>query len=663
MRKQVIFLKSVSQSAWRSRNLLLIAPGIAIATILGNALGAFNLLEWGIRDEFFRVRPLEPLEQAIVIVTIDEPDIKAIGDWPIPDQTLTNLLTHIREQKPRAIGLDLYRDLPKEPGHQQLLEVFRTTPNLFGVEKIIGDRVAPPAILGDRGQVGLADLVSDADRKVRRALLTAADQKNSGTIKVGLGAQVALKYLEAEHIELTPTGAAEQQKYQLGQAIYAPLQNLDAGYPGSDLGGYQILMNWRGARTAFREITLSDVLAGKIPADLMRDRIVLIGSIAPSTNDFFETPYSSSWFAAKQLTPGVVVHANIASQLIRSAQEGRVALSGFSGYGQWGWMVFWAAVGSWGSWALAVKNCSKQQILGGQIFWITVGLSASVIGGAYLVFLQGLFVPVVPALIALTTSAIATTHAHKQHRLEMTNSQLEWANQQLETTNNQLESANHQLRDYSQTLEGKTDELSESLNQLQQAQLQLVQSEKMSTLGQLVAGVAHEINNPVGFINSNLNCLQDYARDLIDHLNLYQEKYPQTSADLENHAEDIELEFLLEDLPNIITSMHTGVHRIKDISTSLRTFSRADTQSKVSFNIHEGIDSTLLILGHRIKANEHRPAIQIVKEYEFLSPIFCYPGQLNQVFMNILANAIDAMDESNDGLSFQEINKKPNQIT
>ncbi|MDB9509598.1 AAA family ATPase [Kamptonema animale CS-326] len=203
-------------------------------------------------------------------------------------------------------------------------------------------------------------------------------------------------------------------------------------------------------------------------------------------------------------------------------------------------------------------------------------------------------------------------------------------------------------------------QLEQALHDLQQTQLQMIQSEKMSALGNLVAGVAHEINNPVGFISGNLNEAKSTVQDLVAHLNLYRDRAPKT--EITDHAEDIDLDYIIEDLPKMIDSMQLGCDRIQGISTSLRTFSRVDKDYKVPFNIHEGIDSTILILKYRLKANDERPAIEIVKDYGSIPAIECFPGQINQVFMNIMANAIDALDELNMGRTFAEIKANPNRI-
>ncbi|MEM8640645.1 MAG: AAA family ATPase [Cyanobacteria bacterium P01_G01_bin.54] len=200
------------------------------------------------------------------------------------------------------------------------------------------------------------------------------------------------------------------------------------------------------------------------------------------------------------------------------------------------------------------------------------------------------------------------------------------------------------------------------LTELQHAQLQLVQSEKMSALGSLVAGVAHEINNPVGFLQGNIRPAQDYVRDLLELISLYQEKIPEPDSEIEAKIEAIDLEFVCEDLPKLLESMNAGVDRIHNISDSLRTFSRKDQDYKTAFNLHDGIESTLLILRHRTKASEKHPQVKIVKNYGQLPDIQCFPGQLNQVFMNVLANAIDAFDEANQDKTYQEIAANPNQI-
>ncbi len=179
----------------------------------------------------------------------------------------------------------------------------------------------------------------------------------------------------------------------------------------------------------------------------------------------------------------------------------------------------------------------------------------------------------------------------------------------------------------------------------QQLASQLVQSEKLSSLGQLVAGVAHEINNPVSFIDGNLSYADTYIQNLLRLLHLYQQHYPHPAREIQDEAKAIELDFLVEDLPKLLTSMRVGADRITNIVLSLRNFSRLDEADMKAVDIHEGIDSTLMILEHRLKARPNYPSIQIIKEYAHLPPVECYAGQLNQVFMNILSNAIDAIEE------------------
>ncbi|WP_375469037.1 response regulator [uncultured Nostoc sp.] len=214
-----------------------------------------------------------------------------------------------------------------------------------------------------------------------------------------------------------------------------------------------------------------------------------------------------------------------------------------------------------------------------------------------------------------------------------------------------------------QRVQERTAELTQSLQQLQQTQLQLIQSEKMSTLGQLVAGIGHEINNPIGFIEGNFSYITEYTNNLLHLVNLQQQKLPHPEPEIEELLNQMDFEYLAEDIPKLLASMRQGIDRLKGISLSLRTFARSDISSKMEFQIHEGINSTLMLLKHRLQNKGNHPAIEVITQYGKLPPISCYPGQLNQVFMNIIANAIDALDDLNQNHSDQKIAACPNTIT
>lgn len=232
------------------------------------------------------------------------------------------------------------------------------------------------------------------------------------------------------------------------------------------------------------------------------------------------------------------------------------------------------------------------------------------------------------------------------------------AYQRLEQEVAQRQQAQAALLQSEAQLRQQAQELEKALQDLQQAQMRIIQTEKMSALGNLVGGVAHEINNPVNFIHGNLTHVDSYTKDLLQLIELYQQQYPNSTEEIQTVEEAIDLEFIKYDLPKLLCSMKVGTERIRGIVQSLRNFSRLDEAELKAVDVHQGIESTLLILDNRLKAQPGFCGIEVIKDYSNLPLVECYPGQLNQVFMNILSNAIDALEESTNHKLPQKTNPR-----
>ncbi|MBW4518834.1 MAG: adenylate/guanylate cyclase domain-containing protein [Scytolyngbya sp. HA4215-MV1] len=392
------------------------APSVAGMVIGLRLAGWLQPLEFAALDQFFLLRPPDSIDARIVIVEIREPDLQTLGQWPMSDHQLAQLLTLIKQQQPRVIGLDLYRDLPVEPGHQELVNALQSIPNLIGIQKVIvnadGAAVKPPQPLTKLVQLSANDLIIDADGKVRRSLL-AIDEK--GEIIPTLGNALALSYLQAQNIDAT---TSDTDQVQIGKARFTSLQENDGPYVRADTGGYQILANFRNLPRRFDQVSLTQVLTRQVPNDLFRDRIVLIGITAESVGDFFLTPYSAGWGGQlTNRTSGVELHAEVTSQILSAVLEGRPLIQFWSEPLEYLWIAAWALIGAMVSWGLRYRDSASQRL---PLTAISIsGLGVGLVGGSYLAFLQSWWVPVVPAVLALVGAAIAVTSYVARSTLEI----------------------------------------------------------------------------------------------------------------------------------------------------------------------------------------------------------------------------------------------------
>ena len=380
------------QAPWYRLGMVLAAPAIAGLVLLLREAGRLQPFEWMAYDQFMRSRPLEPADPRIIIVGIGEPDLRRARRWPLDDATLTQLLTAVRQQQPRAIGLDLYRDFPVAPGYAELVKLMQTTPNLIGIENrggITNVPIAPPPELARLEQVASNDVVHDGDGKLRRVILLIGDD-----VQESLGLRLARIYLEEKHqIE---AGADPNTGYlRFGDAVFPQFRSNDGSYVSADDGEYQILLNYRGPSRHFTHVSMYDVIDGTIPPTLLRDRIVLIGPVAPSLKDFFYTPYSGNAITTPEMMAGVEVQANLASHIVSATLDGRTGIRVWADWQEAVWISAWAIAGVLLAWGLRTPAWA----IGGT--FLAMG---SLILGSYAAFVAGWWIPVVPPALALLTA-------------------------------------------------------------------------------------------------------------------------------------------------------------------------------------------------------------------------------------------------------------------
>ncbi len=371
-----------------------VSASVTGGVLLLRLTGLLQGLEWGLLDQYFQRRVSKTLDPRITLITIDEPDIQASGVYPLPDQVLAQAITTLNQHRPRAIGLDIYRDLPVEPGHAAFQQVLQQSPHVVAIEKVISPPIPPPASLQPDSQVGFVDQIVDGDGTIRRGLLSISRLNGEG-LHLSLPLQLSLKYLAAEGIE---PQFLDHHQIRLGQSTLRPFTPLESGfYINAEAAGYQLLINYHGPQSSFQSLPLTQLLNQQFDPALIRDRVIIIGFTAESINDLFPSPYSRRMRGNAEPMAGITVHANAVSQLLSAALEQRPLLQVWPPIFQGVWIFLSALLGTLIAWQI--------RPIQGKLLAIALSISL-LLGSTFFAFIQGWWLPIVPPLLALLMAAI-----------------------------------------------------------------------------------------------------------------------------------------------------------------------------------------------------------------------------------------------------------------
>ncbi|MBE9050367.1 CHASE2 domain-containing protein [Nostocales cyanobacterium LEGE 11386] len=372
-------------------------PGLIMITlvVITRLIGSMQSLEWLAYDHFLRIRPEEPIDERVLLVGINEDDIRSLQDYPIPDRDLAALLLKLQSYQPKVIGLDIYRDLPVNPGHTELVAALEKFPNLIAIEKVLPEQIAPPAALPPE-QLGFADQILDSDGKLRRILLGTPTPEG---YKLSLSLRLAKVYLAHKGLKLE-NGIRDRAAMRFGNTELPRFLPNSGGYVRTDAGGVQILLNFRSGQGRFRIVSLSDITSNNFNPDWIRDRIVIIGMTAPSRRDFMTTAAVPSIKPATGRVYGVEIQAHAVSQIISAVLDSRPLLKTWDEIWEYLWIVAWGCLG------IVIAGLTKSPLTNLVVFGLA---SFSLLAISYLLIIWGWWVPVVPAVIILALNSIELT--------------------------------------------------------------------------------------------------------------------------------------------------------------------------------------------------------------------------------------------------------------